>query len=98
MESRDETKRQVKKLKQCFIYENYYYIVESFTNIEPCPSILRVDSTTQSTKKKLPPFLQILREVTGESNYETWFMANKNYVMPEEDQVKIKAALDHGSQ
>jgi len=39
-----------------------------------------------------------VREVTGESNYETWFMANKNYVMPEEDQGKIKAALDHGSQ
>jgi hypothetical protein len=81
----------VKKLKQCFISENYYYIVESFSNIEPFPSILRVDSTTQSSKKKLPPFLTILREVTGESHYETWFMANKNYTMPEEDQANIKA-------
>jgi len=34
-----------------------------------------------------------LREVTGESNYETWFMANQEYVMPEEDQMKIKAEL-----
>jgi len=90
----DESKRQVKKIKQCFIYENYYYIVESFTNIEPYPSILRVDSTTLSSKKKLPPFLSILREVTNESNYETWFMANKQYVMPEEDHQKIKAELE----
>lgn len=97
LESRDDNKRQVKKLKQCFIYENYYYIVETFKNIEPCPSILRVDSTIQSTKKKLPPFLTILREVTGEKDYETWYMANKNYQIPNEDQVKIKSALELGS-
>ena len=51
-------------------------------NIEHNISILRVETTMQSASKKLPPFLQVLREVTGEKDYETWFMANENYKVP----------------
>jgi hypothetical protein len=59
-----------------------YFIVESFLNIEPYPSILRVETTMQNPGKKIPPFLKIVREITAEKNYETWFMAEKNYKMP----------------
>jgi len=41
----------------------------------------------------LPPFLKVLREVTNEKNYETWNMANKDYVMPEEDVIAIQQKL-----
>jgi len=27
----------------------------------------------------------VIREVTGEREYETWFMANQGYKMPQED-------------
>lgn len=39
----------------------------------------------QNAGKKLPPFLQVIREVTGEKDYETWFMANHGYEMPQCD-------------
>ena len=35
----------------------------------------------------------MLREVTNEKNYETWNMANKDYVMPEEDVIAIQQKL-----
>lgn len=93
LESRDSNKRHVKKVKQCFIYEAKYFMLETFQNIEPFPSILRVETTMQSASKKLPPFLQVVREVTGEKNYETWFMANKDYQMPPEDIAHIETEL-----
>jgi len=33
LEQRDPNKRQAKKLRQCFIYERQYFMVESFQNI-----------------------------------------------------------------
>jgi hypothetical protein len=44
-----------------------------------------VDATELQSKTHLPPFLQIVREVTNEKEFETWFMANKAYKMPQAD-------------
>jgi hypothetical protein len=41
-------------------------MIETFSNIEPFPSILRVETTMQNAGKKLPPFLNVVREVTGD--------------------------------
>ena len=68
-------------------------MVETFLNIEPYPSILRVEVTDQNSKARLPPFLKVLREVTNESHYETWFMANKDFEMPEDDVINIQQKL-----
>lgn len=54
-------------------------MVETFLNIEPYPSILRVEVTDEKSRAKLPTFSKVLREVTGEKEYETWFMAEKDY-------------------
>jgi len=54
-------------------------------NVEPKLSILRVDATELQSKTNLPPFLEIVREVTNEKEFETWFIANKNYRMPQAD-------------
>jgi hypothetical protein len=66
-ESPDLTKQKIMKTRQCFIYERQYFMVETFLNLEHNPSILRVESTTQSSKTKLPPFVKILREVTNDN-------------------------------
>jgi hypothetical protein len=41
--------------------------------------------TNEASKTKLPPFVEILREVTNEDKYETWYMARNDYMMPLED-------------
>lgn len=68
-------------------------MVETFQNLENNPSILRVESTTERNKTKLPPFIKILREVTNEDTYETWFMAQETYDMPEADVIAIQESL-----
>jgi len=93
IESPDLTKRKILKTRQCFIYERQYFMVETFLNMENHPSILRVDSTTERTKMKLPPFLKIVREVTHDNAYETWFMAHNDYQMPEADVDSIQESL-----
>jgi hypothetical protein len=44
---------------------------------------LRVETTNETHNPKLPTYLDVLREVTGEDHYETWFMANIDYKMPD---------------
>lgn len=60
-------------------------IVETFLNIEPHPSVMRIEASSDSSKIKLPPFLDVVREVTGDNSYTTSFMADKTYEMPEAD-------------
>lgn len=85
LDQRDKEKQPVKKLRQCLIYERQYLIVETFLNIEPHPSVMRIEASSDSSKIKLPPFLDVIREVTGEDAYTTSFMADLNYQMPEAD-------------
>lgn len=68
-------------------------MVETFLNLEHNPSILRVESTTERSKAKLPPFIKILREVTNDNLYETWCMAANSYQMPENDVLAIQESL-----
>ena len=93
IEHQDNTKKKIKKIRQCFIFERQYFMVETFLNLPNSPSILRVETTSESKKMKLPPFLDILREVTNDDNYETWCMANRDYSMPEEDVALIEQQL-----
>ena len=69
-------------------------MVETFLNIEHNPSILRIETTNETKKNKLPPFVKILREVTNEDEYETQTMANIGYTMPEADIQEIKEKLE----
>ena len=64
-------------------------MVETFNNLKHFPSVLRVENTSEESKTKLPPFLNIIREVTQDNNYETWCMALQDYEMPEEDVAAI---------
>ena len=49
--------------------------------------------SSDSSKIKLPPFLDVVREVTGEDDYTTSFMADLNYQMPEADTYAVQKAL-----
>jgi hypothetical protein len=68
-------------------------MVESFTNVEGQPSILRVETSGDNDKLKIPPFVRVLREVTGEDQYESVNMADLDYKMPAADKIVIKEKL-----
>ena len=46
--SKDPNKKQVRKIRQCFIFDRQYFMVETFTNVDGSPSILRIETTNDS--------------------------------------------------
>jgi len=41
-------------------------MVESYANIDGCPSILRIETTVEGQKIVVPDFIQVLRDVTND--------------------------------
>ena len=64
-------------------------MVETITEIDGQPSILRIETTGETQKIHIPPFIKVLREVTGDPFYETKQMAEKDYKMPDYDKDSI---------
>ena len=69
-------------------------MVESYSNVDGCPSLLRIETTGDKQKITIPPFLKILREVTNDTSYQSKNMANVNYRMPEHDKDEISESLN----
>jgi len=72
-------------------------MVESFANIDGCPSILRIETTgydSLNTSIMMPPFLKVLREVTDDLSYETKKMSETGYKMPMEDKEEMIEILN----
>lgn len=93
LELKDPSKNQLRKIRQCFIYERQYFMVEIFSEIVGRPSILRIETTGEAQKIHIPPFINVLREVTNDPFYETKVMAEKDYIMPEHDKDSIAQQL-----
>ena len=48
IDNRDSSKKCVKKLRQCFIYEQQYFQVDTFLNVDGVPSIMRLETTKEA--------------------------------------------------
>ena len=97
LEQKDRDKKVIKKLRQCFIYEQQYFMVDTFLNVKGFPfSIMRIETTKEAQQIKIPPFVWVLREVTEEDVYETRQISDLKYVMPERDKREIEERLKLG--
>lgn len=92
--NRDMEKKILKKVRQCFMYDNQYFMVETFLNVEDQPSFLRIETANEFKQIRIPEFLKVVREVTFEVNYNSINMAKKDYRMVESDKKTIKDTLD----
>lgn len=68
-------------------------MVDTFVTIEGKPSILRIESNSNSGKAAIPPFLRVLREITDEEVYDSKIMAIHDYQMPLSDRKAIQERL-----
>lgn len=59
------------------MYESQYYMLDSYTNVDGQPTILRME--TGSSKLQIPHFLRLVREVTADENYTTKNMAMRDF-------------------
>ena len=56
--------KELKKFRQCFIFEQQYFMVETFLNLDQQPSILRIETAKDQSEITLPSWLTIYKEVT----------------------------------
>ena len=51
-------------------------MLETSTNVDGSPSILRIETTGDENAIKMPPFVKVLKDITDDSDYESKNMAN----------------------
>lgn len=73
---RDDSHYTVYKKRRCFLFGNFYFQLDSY--LPPCsPSckgliLLETYTTKKSSEVELPPFLEIIKDVTNDSDYSMY--------------------------
>ena len=74
---RDPNKRIIRENRFCFVWQNQYFKLDVFKN----PSglvLLKIELTEENQEFSLPPFLPVIKEVTGDINFSNYNIASKN--------------------
>jgi len=74
---RDREKRIIRKNRFCFIWQNQYFELDVFKNLLD-RALLEIELTEENQEVSLPPFLPIVKEVTGDSRFSNYHIASKN--------------------
>lgn len=66
-------------LRTSFIYQKNYFRLETLTNVKGCPTFLHAESHDIDNNVTLPPFLNIVKDVSRDEEYKTRRVAMKDY-------------------
>ena len=78
----DPNRRELNILRTSFMYDTHYFQLETITNIEGCPTFLTCEQHAEGNNHiNIPPFIQVMRDVTGENEYQTKNMAKLDFKM-----------------
>jgi hypothetical protein len=61
------------------------FVVDTFLKAENAPAIMRIETEVSATELEMPPFINILREVTDEDEYSSSKMARSDWKFPAKD-------------
>lgn len=64
----DPSRRPIRKTRYCLTYENQYFEIDLYPFWKE-EALTEIELASETAPVKLPPFLKILREVTGEEAY-----------------------------
>ena len=65
----DPTRQSIHKIRKSFIWEGQYYELDQFIDPDPGFSILEMDTEAQGEETKFPPFIKVIKDVTGKVKY-----------------------------
>jgi CYTH domain-containing protein len=72
----DTQKRQIKKTRYCFIYNNLYYELDVYPFWDD-KAILEVELSSESSTFEIPEFITSIKDVTDDSAYSNYHLANE---------------------
>jgi len=61
---------QIVKKRTCFVYESRYYELDRFVQPKTGFTLLECETDEEGAHVPFPPFLQLIREVTGDPDYD----------------------------
>ena len=50
--------KELKKFRQCFIYKQQYFMVETFLNCDGQPTLLRIENSKERSEIQIPPLFK----------------------------------------
>lgn len=71
----DPSRREIRKTRYCLTYENQYFEIDVF----PCwndQAIAEIELSSEDTPVRIPPELEVIREVTGDPKYRNAAIAS----------------------
>lgn len=88
-QSKDQSRKALKKFRQCFIFDNQYFMVETFLSLDQQPSLLRIETTKEKKDITIPSFVKVIKEVTHDNEYASSSLAKPGWRLPTDDKKKI---------
>ena len=84
-QTKDVARKTIKRMRQCFIYKNQYFILNTYLNVKNGISVLRIDNNRILDEIELPSNVSILRDVTNDPGYSTYIMSKVNWYVSSKD-------------
>ncbi|MBI3632998.1 MAG: AAA family ATPase [Candidatus Vogelbacteria bacterium] len=73
---RDPKRTKVKKTRTCFIYKHQYFELDNFLKPYTNLAFLEIELLNENDPVDLPPFVKVIREVTGINTFSNSSLAN----------------------
>ncbi len=78
LEQKDEFRKVIIKERRCFIWEHQSFVIDTIVSCKDKTQILRIDGIEEDFHLKLPPFCDIVREVSNDKDYSNLKFSEKN--------------------
>ena len=83
--NKDVTRKTIKRLRQCYVYKNEYYMLNTFLNVKNGISVMRVESNKNLEEIELVEGITLLRDVADDPGYSTYIMSKINWYVSSRD-------------
>ncbi|PIR69712.1 MAG: hypothetical protein COU47_01345 [Candidatus Niyogibacteria bacterium CG10_big_fil_rev_8_21_14_0_10_46_36] len=79
---RDNDFEVIAKIRYCFIWKNQYFKLDVFIFPHEGLSILEIETTEEQPEVEVPPFLKIIKNITGDRRYANRELSRKGTMLP----------------
>ena len=73
----DPTRHTIRKQRNSFIWKGQYFEVDTYQDALEGLVILETKGIAEGEPVKFPPFLKVMKEITGDENYYNYNLALK---------------------
>lgn len=77
----DPQRKIIRKTRYCFLWENQYFELDEHKEYIPgmdYKHVLEIELTGIEQKVKMPPFIEIAQEATGDKRFSNYNLARRN--------------------